>query len=192
MTVKTLDGWKGGLSDYLDIGDLVDDDLLEHVRGSVPPIESKGFLQMGEAYSHNAQGATFLSFYENIYLGPLNDVRKHPELAIEKITSLRNEIQAQNTPEPPVQPQSIEQIIEGNAQRFDDSGLTVNWDSAQEWVEIKGDDVDIFLSDDEASKMIDSARELYESSGKITLGDAMKSLAYPIAENTEPYSSPNP
>lgn len=55
--VKTMDGWHdsgfGDFNDYFNIGDKVDQSVIDHFMDILPPRSiSSGFLQVGEPYSH--------------------------------------------------------------------------------------------------------------------------------------------
>lgn len=53
MAFKTGEAWKGSLHEYLDIGDTVDDDIVDHFINVMPPaILRSDLIQMGEPYSH--------------------------------------------------------------------------------------------------------------------------------------------
>jgi hypothetical protein len=58
--MKTIKLWhesKKDLSKYLQIGDTVDECIADYCINVLPPITmSYRFIQMGEAYNHNAQG----------------------------------------------------------------------------------------------------------------------------------------
>lgn len=57
MAFKTYADWKGNLSDYLQIGDLVDDEIVENFENVLPPAFWNSYIiQMGEPYSHDAEG----------------------------------------------------------------------------------------------------------------------------------------
>lgn len=84
MKIKTMAGWEVsnlGLSEYLQIGDRVDQDLKDYFLEVMPPIQGGGYVQIGEAYSHNDNGTTYATLFGNLYLGHLNNVRKFPAAA---------------------------------------------------------------------------------------------------------------
>lgn len=58
--MKTYAGWHGSgldLSQYLSVGDLVDEELYYYVLEVLPPATmTSKVLQMGEPYSHDANG----------------------------------------------------------------------------------------------------------------------------------------
>jgi hypothetical protein len=57
LQTKTHAGWQGPLHTYLNIGDLVDDDLYDHFIGVVPPVCFRsGLVQMGEAAATGLDG----------------------------------------------------------------------------------------------------------------------------------------
>jgi hypothetical protein len=58
--MKTFSNWKGNLSEYLQIGDLVDDEMVEYFLNVLPPAcwNSK-VIQIGEPYSHVEGKATY-------------------------------------------------------------------------------------------------------------------------------------
>jgi len=63
--LKTMKGWKDSvmrLSQYLQEGDEVDDELVDHFLGVVPPAtHTRSCIQMGEPYSQNYEGHTYLT-----------------------------------------------------------------------------------------------------------------------------------
>jgi hypothetical protein len=57
---KTCEGWKGNLDSYLQIGDLVDDEMYDYFLEVLPPAYwSSRILQIGEPVSHGEWGATY-------------------------------------------------------------------------------------------------------------------------------------
>ena len=57
---KTYADWKGDLSQYLDIGDVVDEEMADYFINVLPPATMSGHLiQMGEPYSHVENKATY-------------------------------------------------------------------------------------------------------------------------------------
>jgi hypothetical protein len=58
--LKTMVQWDGsgkGLTEFLEIGDTVDSDLLDYVIGVLPPATMNGkVVQMGEPYNHDNHG----------------------------------------------------------------------------------------------------------------------------------------
>lgn len=51
--IKTYANWKGDLDQYLKIGDLVDDEMMEYFITVLPPrTMTRGLIQIGEPYSH--------------------------------------------------------------------------------------------------------------------------------------------
>ncbi|MGE7305759.1 hypothetical protein ACQKJG_18220 [Priestia megaterium] len=61
--MKTYDGWGESrlrLDDYLQVGDLVDEEMYEHFIGAVPPACMRSSCtQMGEPYDHVNGRATY-------------------------------------------------------------------------------------------------------------------------------------
>lgn len=66
-TIKTMDGWKQSklnLTQYLQPGDPIDEDIFDYALCVLPPetyISGKA-LQIGEPYSSNEHGATWITF----------------------------------------------------------------------------------------------------------------------------------
>lgn len=53
MTVKTYEGWKGSLHKYLEVGDIVDEQIKDHFVNVMPPrLYRQNIIQMGEPYDH--------------------------------------------------------------------------------------------------------------------------------------------
>jgi hypothetical protein len=51
--MKTYENWKGSLNEYLQIGDVVDEEMQNYFIDVLPPATMNGeCLQIGEAYSH--------------------------------------------------------------------------------------------------------------------------------------------
>ncbi|RJX40956.1 hypothetical protein D3P09_02760 [Paenibacillus pinisoli] len=60
MILKRYADWKGSLKDFLQIGDEVDEDIVNHFLNVLPPVSwSSTLLQMGEPYSHVGGRPTF-------------------------------------------------------------------------------------------------------------------------------------
>lgn len=59
--LKTYENWKkGSLSEYLQIGDEVDEEMMEHFLNVLPPATWRSTLiQIGEPYSHVMGKATY-------------------------------------------------------------------------------------------------------------------------------------
>ncbi|UOE58230.1 hypothetical protein IRB79_26755 (plasmid) [Cytobacillus oceanisediminis] len=52
LILKTFLGWKGSLYQYLNVGDLVDEDMVSYYRNVIPPVTDRSHcIQMGEPYS---------------------------------------------------------------------------------------------------------------------------------------------
>jgi hypothetical protein len=66
--MKTYANWKGSLNEYLQVGDLVDEDIVEHFINVLPPITFNGnMIQMGEPYSHiPGAGGTYYTITKTI------------------------------------------------------------------------------------------------------------------------------
>jgi hypothetical protein len=61
--VKTYEGWNGSLNEYLQVGDLVDEDMHDHFLNVLPPLTwTESMLQCSEPHSHEAEGATYTTF----------------------------------------------------------------------------------------------------------------------------------
>lgn len=59
-TVKTYENWEGNLDDYLQIGDLVDEEMYEYFLNVLPPAYDTSYiLQVGEACDHIDGKATY-------------------------------------------------------------------------------------------------------------------------------------
>lgn len=51
--IKTYANWKGDLHEYLQVGDLVDEEIVEHFINVMPPACYRSTcIQMGAAYTH--------------------------------------------------------------------------------------------------------------------------------------------
>lgn len=51
--IKTYKNWKGNLDEYLEIGDIVDNAMVEYFINVLPPVTmNKNMIQMGETYSY--------------------------------------------------------------------------------------------------------------------------------------------
>lgn len=51
--IKTYKDWKVEITEYLNINDIVDNEIIEHFRNVLPPkIDTSYTLQGGEAYDH--------------------------------------------------------------------------------------------------------------------------------------------
>lgn len=62
MNVKTYENWQSNqsLSEYLKVGDYVDDMIVEHFVNVLPPATLNGsMIQIGSAHSHIGGRATF-------------------------------------------------------------------------------------------------------------------------------------
>ena len=65
--IKTYKDWKGEITEYLDINDIVDNEIIEHFRNVLPPkIDTSYTLQGGEAYDHILDDKT--NKYKGIYI----------------------------------------------------------------------------------------------------------------------------
>lgn len=63
-TVKTCADWDCGLSEYLNPGDAVDEEMADYFLDVLPPVTwTRDMIQMGEAYSHISGKATFHTLY---------------------------------------------------------------------------------------------------------------------------------
>lgn len=60
--LKTYDKWNGDLSEYLEVGDRVDEPIVDHFVSVMPPACNGAVIQMGEPSSHDNKGrAHFLT-----------------------------------------------------------------------------------------------------------------------------------
>ncbi|WP_336775384.1 hypothetical protein [Paenibacillus sp. MMO-58] len=58
--VKRYADWKGDLHVFLKIGDLVDEEMVNHFLNELPPTTwTSSLIQMGEPYSHVGGKATY-------------------------------------------------------------------------------------------------------------------------------------
>lgn len=58
--LKTYKDWKGNLNEYLQIGDLVDEEMVDYFIDVLPPACMNGrCIQMGEPYDHVNGRPTF-------------------------------------------------------------------------------------------------------------------------------------
>lgn len=89
---------------------------------------------------------------------------------------------------------SEREIVLHHVEQFEQDGLSVNWDDDHDWVHIKGEDadIDIFLQGAEASKMMESAREVYDKLKTISLGDALKHECTAITDGIDSSQSIEP
>lgn len=61
--IKTFEAWTGSLRDYLAVGDLVDREIVDHMRDSVPPVcNSSTVMQAGEAVNTVNGRNTYTTF----------------------------------------------------------------------------------------------------------------------------------
>ena len=78
--LKTEKGWhesKKNLTEYLNVGDKVDEDMFDYFLGVLPPIQKPGVLQINEPYDTNRKGAfTYMTLKKNNdnwhYIGTLS------------------------------------------------------------------------------------------------------------------------
>lgn len=65
--IKTYKEWQGSITEYLNINDIVDNEMVEHFRNVLPPkTDSNYIVQGGEAYDHVLDDAT--NKYKGIYI----------------------------------------------------------------------------------------------------------------------------
>lgn len=65
--IKTYKEWKGDITEYLNINDIVDNEIIEHFRNVLPPKTDTSYtLQGGEAYDHILDDKT--NKYKGIYI----------------------------------------------------------------------------------------------------------------------------
>jgi hypothetical protein len=63
--IKTYANWDCDLDDYLQIGDVVDEEIYDHFLNVLPPAYwSSTLLQMGEPFSHGPEGATYCTLHK--------------------------------------------------------------------------------------------------------------------------------
>ena len=79
---------------------------------------------------------------------------------------------------------TIQQIIAADAEFMINSGIDVNINTSNCWVEIDdGENEPIFLQGDEAEKFISEAEEIWDVAGTVTIEEVRLHLARPYAEN---------
>lgn len=62
--IKTYAAWEGNLSDYLQLGDVVDQEMVDYFVNELPPAYwSDTLVQMGEPYSHVEAGAIYATLH---------------------------------------------------------------------------------------------------------------------------------
>lgn len=88
-TIKTFKDWTGDLTDYLQVGDLMDDELQDYFNEVLPPIRFGSFTQMGEANTHNEKGKVYSTHYRGLFLGDLNNIQEYPAEAILCLESMK-------------------------------------------------------------------------------------------------------
>ncbi|QST02605.1 hypothetical protein IMZ31_18835 (plasmid) [Pontibacillus sp. ALD_SL1] len=55
--MKTLENWRGGLMEYLEVGDTVDQAMADYFVDCLPPARDTGkLIQLGEPYSFSDEG----------------------------------------------------------------------------------------------------------------------------------------
>lgn len=65
--IKTYADWKGDITDYLNINDIVDNEIIEHFRNALlPKTDTSYALQGGEPYDHILDNKT--NKYRGIYI----------------------------------------------------------------------------------------------------------------------------
>lgn len=68
VEVKTKKGWDSSgknLGEYLQIGDMVDDEMMDYFLGVLPPATFRSnLIQIGEPYDHVRGRATFSTIYK--------------------------------------------------------------------------------------------------------------------------------
>lgn len=58
--MKRYEDWTGNLHDFLEVGDLVDEDFVDYFIGVLPPATMNSHcIQIGEPYSHIGRRATY-------------------------------------------------------------------------------------------------------------------------------------
>lgn len=63
MNIKTYDNWTGSLSEYLNVGDVVDERLVNHFLNLLPPAYNSSILiQYGEPYSYVDNKIVYITF----------------------------------------------------------------------------------------------------------------------------------
>ena len=59
-SLKKYAEWEGSLGEYLNVGDLVDQEFVDYFLNVLPPVcWTREIIQMGEPYSHVAGRATY-------------------------------------------------------------------------------------------------------------------------------------
>lgn len=65
ITVKTFNNWKGSLTDYLQVGDIVDGEIVDHCFNVMPPAcFTSTIIQMGEPDHHVNGRATYVTLHK--------------------------------------------------------------------------------------------------------------------------------
>lgn len=60
MELKTYQSWHGSLSEYLQPGDMVDEEMADYFLTVMPPVTyTSSMIQMGDPYSHIDGRATY-------------------------------------------------------------------------------------------------------------------------------------
>ena len=83
---KTYADWKGSLEEYLSIGSIVDQEMVDYFLNVLPPACWNGYvIQIGEPYSHVDGKATFHTLHKTdlgwtyvgtCFKGQTKDVRR--------------------------------------------------------------------------------------------------------------------
>jgi hypothetical protein len=62
--MKTYKNWRGNLDQYLQVGDEVDQEMVDYFTDVLPPVTfNSNLVQMGEPYSHVNGKATYSTVY---------------------------------------------------------------------------------------------------------------------------------
>lgn len=109
--IKSIQGWKDSkedyLTDYLHIGDRVDQSIVDYFINTLPPIVwNSGIIQMGERYSSDCKGnGTYLTIAKDelfgnwIYKGAClvrETINKEYEFEAFDLTNTVNELEEEN------------------------------------------------------------------------------------------------
>lgn len=65
--MKTYANWKGNLNEYLQVGDIVDEEFVEYFANVLPPAAfNSRLIQIGEPYSHQPDGDKYKPTYPTL------------------------------------------------------------------------------------------------------------------------------
>ena len=88
--IKTFANWQGSLSEYLQIGDVVDEEMADYFLNVLPPACWRAdLIQIGEPYSHVNGRATYATLRKQngewVYAGHCHRGEYHPPVEREAI-----------------------------------------------------------------------------------------------------------